>query len=433
MPEIKYKPWVNREKRVGQAFVHASGADIRALMAGRQSGKSLTGVAEICQWALEAPDQILWWVTASHKTDDKAWRDLSEHIPKELVAKTNLQDMYILLKNGSCIWIKSAEAPDSLVSEKLHGLVGDEAAVWKSKVWYQGLLPMFNTTRLRVLFISTPRGRNWFYDLWMRGREQGAFSENPVVTEEDIAGQKVKTTYHSFHWTSYDSPYRNLAVLSEARRSSPQDLFAQEYLAEPIENSQGVFRGVRQLVKAGFIVPSQTNFLGVDLARKHDFSAFVLMNTNREVVHVERSQEDWPVQKQRIAYLAFKHNAKVTIDATGLGDPIAQDLRSSGLQVEEVVLANESKRNIIDALRLGFESASRTIPPDDDLIDELESYEYEVLPMGGLRYSAPEGRHDDMVIALALANWGARSIPLGYDNRSVTHRYLPRQRGFVNL
>ena len=439
MPTITYKPWANLEKHVGQAYVHASTADIRVVMAGRQSGKTITGIAEISDWALSKSDQILWWVAPNYKVKDKPWRDLKAHIPKDLYS-TNETELRMTLKNGSIIWIKSADAPDSLVSERLDGLVGDEGGQWKSTVWYMGLMPMFNTTKMRALFIGTPRGRNWFYELWMRGRPQGQFSDKPVVIEEIIPGpdgedQRVQMTYQSFHWTSYDSPYRNLSVLSEARRSSPQDLFAQEWLAEPIENAQGVFRGVRQRVKAAFMAPSQTNFLGVDLARKHDFSAFALMNTNREVFHIERSQADWPVQKQRIAYLAFKHNAKVIIDATGLGDPIAQDLRSSGLQVEEMILSNEGKRNIIDALRLGFESGSLTIPSDDDLLDELEAYEYEVLPMGGLRYSAPEGKHDDMVIALALANWGARSIPLGYSNQSVTHRYLPRTRGglAVNL
>ena len=74
-----------------------------------------------------------------------------------------------------------------------------------------------------------------------------------------------------------------------------------------------------------------------------------------------------------------------------------------------------------------------SIPDDELLIDELESYEYEVLPSGALRYAAPEGKHDDMVIAVALANWGARMVPLGYSNKPVTHRYLPRGDGFVNL
>ena len=427
-----YKPWVDNVKRIGQGYVHRSPAEIRTIMAGRQSGKTITGIAEIAYWATSEPDQLLWWVAPSYKVKDKPWRDLKTHLPKESYV-TNETELRMTLKNGSIIWIKSADAPESLVSEKLHGLVGDEAGQWKSAVWYQGLLPMFNTTKMRALFIGTPRGRNWFYELYMRGREQGRYSEKPIVVSEVIDGEKVQMTYHSFHWTSYDSPYKNPAVLAEARRTSPQDLFAQEYLAEPIENVRGVFKNVRGAIKA-LSLPTPLNFLGADLARKMDFSAFALMNTNREVVSIERSQEDWPVQTQRLVASAFKHNARLTVDATGLGDPIVQSLQAAGLRVEPVILSNEGTRIVIDALRLAFEQGSISIPPDDDLLDELESYEYEILPSGAIRYSAPEGRHDDMVIAVALANWGARSVPMGYTNKSITHRYLPKaQFGGVNL
>ena len=429
MAVITYKPWVNQTRGVGQTYVHASTADIRVVLAGRQSGKTMTGIAEIAQWALEAPGQILWWVAPNYRVKDKPWRDLKAHVPKELY-KTNETELRMDLQNGSSIWIKSADAKESLVSERLHGLVGDEAGQWRSDVWYMGLMPMFNTTKLRALFIGTPRGRNWFYELWLRGTANGVVGE-PRVTEEEIDGETVRVSYQSFHWTSYDSPYRNLAVISEARRNSPQDLFAQEYLAEPIDNVRGVFRGVRAAIK-GLSLPTESNYLGVDLARKLDFSAFALMNTKREVYHIERSQEDWPVQTQRVAAMAFKNNARIIVDATGVGDPISQSLRSSGLRVEDVILSNEGKRNIIDALRLAFEQGSISIPDDEDLIDELEAYEYEVLPSGALRYSAPEGKHDDMVIAVALANWGARGVPIG-GSKSVTHYYLPRQRGFVSL
>lgn len=424
---IPYSPWGDAPRGVGQKAVHASwDTNIRVVMAGRQSGKTLTGVAEIVLWAMSAPDQVLWWMTPNYKVKDKAWSDLKEHIPKEVIAGRPLeQELKIPFNNGSAIWVKSADSNESLVSAKLHGLVGDEAGQWKRDVWYQGLLPMFNTTRLRVLFIGTPRGKNWFHELWLRGRQSGRYTPSPVRYEN--------VTYHSFHWTSYDSPYKNLSVLAEAKRSSPADLFAQEYLAEPIENVQGVFKNISNAVQSVKAIPTDLNWLGIDLARKGDFSAYIGMNTRREVFHVERNQDDWPIQVQRIAALAFKTNARANVDATGLGDPVSQFIRDAGVNVKEEVLSNTNKQNIIDSLRLAFETGSITIPDDADLIEELESYEYEVLPSGRIRYSAPDGKHDDLVIALALANWGARSIPLGYSSKAVTHHYLPRTRGMVNL
>lgn len=404
-------------------------------MAGRQSGKTMTGIAEIVLWGMSEPDQILWWVCPNYKVKDKAWRDLKAHVPKHVLdGAPREQELRIPLKNGSCIWIKSADAPDSLVSEKLHGLVGDEAGQWKSAVWYQGLLPMFNTTKIRVLFIGTPRGKNWFHELWLRGRDSGAYSPKPIAFRDEIDGQVVEATYHSFHWTSYDSPYKNLSVLAEARRSSPHDLFAQEYLADPIDNVRGVFKNVRAAVSLHRALPTDMNWLGVDLARKLDFSAYVGINTKREVFHVERSQEGWVEQVRRLAALCFQVNASANVDATGVGDPVVAFMKESGIHVrEEVNLTNKTKEQFINALRLSFEDGSITIPDDPDLIDELESYEYEILNSGKIRYSAPENKHDDLVIALALANWGARSIPMGQRTKPVTHRYLPRVNGYVNL
>lgn len=39
------------------------------------------------------------------------------------------------------------------------------------------------------------------------------------------------------------------------------------------------------------------------------------------------------------------------------------------------------------------------------LSEELEIFEYEVLPSGKIRYTHPQGFHDDCVISLAMANW----------------------------
>ena len=40
-----------------------------------------------------------------------------------------------------------------------------------------------------------------------------------------------------------------------------------------------------------------------------------------------------------------------------------------------------------------------------ELVNELETYEYEVLASGKIKYTHPQGMHDDIVDALAMANW----------------------------
>jgi hypothetical protein len=61
---------------------------------------------------------------------------------------------------------------------------------------------------------------------------------------------------------------------------------------------------------------------------------------------------------------------------------------------------------------LAFEREEIKIQNDPVLIGELQSFEGTTLPASGLlRYSAPEGQHDDTVIALALAWEGPQALP----------------------
>ena len=65
---------------------------------------------------------------------------------------------------------------------------------------------------------------------------------------------------------------------------------------------------------------------------------------------------------------------------------------------------------MVESLALAFEREQIEILNDPLLIAELQAFAAERLPGGSTRYSAPEGMHDDMVMALALA-WRAGSNP----------------------
>lgn len=414
MTTVSYQPWANLEKKVGQAYVHTSLARFRVVMAGRQSGKTRTGVAEICWDAMAPKDSrphINWWVTQSYKVKDAVWRALLDFLPKEVIQKKNETELRIRLINGSEIFVKSADAPDSLVSESLDFVVCDEAGLWKEEAWSRGIGPMLTARpNAKVLFLGTPRSRNWFYKTWLKGR-----GEDPE--------------YESFTWKSEDSPFADKKYLEERRRNMPLDLYREEFEADPLDSSGGVFKNVRQRVLHG-AKSDQFSVIGVDLAQSHDFTAIIPMNSQRQALFVERSQEDYSIQKQRLARLCFEHHfARLVVDEANVGKMMVDELRTSGLPVEAVNTGSSVvKRAIIDNLRLAFENGTLTIPDDQVLIDELESYTYEVLPSGQIRYAAPDGGHDDTVIALALATWGQRSA-LFIHSQNKRSSYLGRTRG----
>lgn len=389
--QIDYRPWANRERGVGQAYVHVSEAKFRVVMAGRQSGKTMVGIAEICWDAMAHGGHIDWWIAPNYKVKPRAWRGLLDFLPAKIIQKKNETESYVTLINGSQIWVKSADAPDSLVSEGLDFAVCDEAGQWKDSAWFQGVSPMFAARPdARAVLIGTPRGKNWFHRLWLKG-------------------QSGEPDYASFHWKSEDSPYVSKDFLDEQFRNIPRETYLQEYEADPLDNAQAVFRDVRQRVRMSRVDPDQMSVIGVDLARKLDFSAMVGMNAARQVFFIDRFQDEWSEQKRKIVSKAFSLNARVVMDATGVGDVLVGEIRNSGIAVEGFILSNQSKQQLVDNLRVAFQQGTITIPNDTHLIEELEAYEYQYdEDTRRYKYSAPDGMHDDLVIALALACWGQR-------------------------
>ena len=418
--QIEYAPWRDSSKGVGQWFVHQSTARFRALMAGRQSGKSLTGIAEISIDAMAYPGHINWWIAPSYKVKDRAWRGLLEFIPKAVIRKKNETENKLILVNSSEISVKSAEAPDALESEALNFAVCDEAGQWKEDAWARGIRPMFTATQGKAMLIGTPRGKNWFYRLWMMGWR----TDCAACAKDRTRCSLHDADYESFKWRSEDSPFSDAKDLAEAKRNLPSDIYKQEYEADPLDNSSGVFRNVRSCIRT-HATTDPMMVIGADFARKHDFSCFIPMNTARQALAVHRTQNDWPLQKQQIAALVVHHNfARIVADEAGLGDPVVSQLREAGFQVEGVNTNGAMKETIITNLRLAFENNAIGVPDDEVLIDELESYEYEILPSGRLSYHAPEGKFDDTVIALALALWGQRSSMGMFAQPTVQTSYM---------
>ncbi len=389
--QVVYAPWANAEKKTGQAYVHRSDSRFRVVMAGRQSGKTMLGIAEICDWAMSHPKSVCWWVTQNSKVMPRVVRGLGEFLPADIVKhKSERVEPRFELGNGSTIFVKSADAPDSLVSESLDFAVCDEAGLWKESAWETGIRPMFLARHdFRVLLIGTPRGKNWFHRAYLRG----------LAREGE---------WESFHWKSEDSPHTSKEELAAARRDTSLENYLQEYEADPLDNAAGVFRNFRSCIR-NLGTPDAMSVIGLDLARKLDFSALIGMNASRQVFYIDRFQDEWSEQKRKVLSKSFLWNARVIADATGVGDQFVEDLRSHGVQVEGYVISSQSKQRLIDNLKIAFEQGTISIPNDPILLDELESYEYEFdEDTRRFKFSAPEGKHDDMVIALALACWGQR-------------------------
>lgn len=287
------------------------------------------------------------------------------------------------------LWILSADNPDSLRGYGFNGLTVDEAASIDPDVWNYALRPTIAQTLGWAVLIGTPHGRGYFFDLFQRGMDPD---------EPD---------YASFRFPSLANPYFPQEEWDEAKRTLPSDVFRQEYEAEFIEDSAGVFHDVKACTLA--LPPARCGeiAIGCDLAKHTDHTVLISMDRKTGACHkMERfNQLDWPIQKERIVNYYRAEPGLVVMDATGIGDPVYDDLRMVIPQIEPIKLTNLSKAQLIQRLIVAIEQRQVSWPKEwKVLTDELERYEYKVTANGAITYNAPSGYHDDCVIALALAN-----------------------------
>ncbi len=380
--ELNYKP---HEK---QKLFHKSKARWRILDCGRRWGKTQCAVAEGIKLSFIKPKQRGWIVAPTFPLSQEDYRVLKEILPNELVKEELKAERRIVLINGSEIEFKSADSEKSLRGAGLNWCVLDEAARISEDSW-NALRPSLSDKQGRGIFISTPKGKKWFYRMYLKGVKK-------------VEG------YESWHFPSNTNPYFPQEEWEEAKRNYPADWFSQEYEANFLDDMASVFRNVRECIRGEFEEPDEgkSYYCGVDVAKYYDYTVITIMDSNKHVVYFDRfSRISWELQKVKIVEAIKKYDAVTYIDSTGVGDPICEDLEKEDIDIVGYKFTNESKQNLITALQVAFEKKEISYPEINVLIDELDAFEYEMLSSGKFRYSAPEGLHDDCVISLALANW----------------------------
>lgn len=380
---------------------------------GTKFGKTYGCSILITRMAWENPESLNWWVAPSYKQSEMAYR-----LVKRLLHPGTFEefkaDLRIEIKRPDGKWhssieFKSAENDDNLRGFGVHFAILDEAARI-SRPSYESVWTTMTQTDGRMVIISTPKGRNWFYEEYQKG-EKSYLMPGDADPNPEWLSIRMPT------WTNpYVKPQRILTM----RKNMPADVFEQEIAARFMLESAGVFRGIDGCVKNLLVdnmgrpldelpIAGQRYVLGVDLARKRDYTVIIVMDSARHrVVYFERfNSMSWAVQKSRIVEVANRYNhARVFMDGTGLGDPIVGDVRNAGINVEGFIISNKSKQELIEKLRADIEFQRISFPNHPVMIRELRNYEYEINSNGNIKYSAPPGQHDDTVIALALADYG---------------------------
>lgn len=388
----------------GQLLVHRSRAPRRVLCTGVRWGKTKTAAMEALAAALApAKQSVGWCVAPTYDLAERIYREIvvcvAEHLRHRIITLRE-NDKRLVLRNlgggTSEVRAKSADNPVSLLGEGLDWCCIDECARLKPAIWESHLSQRLVDKRGWCLMISTPRGKGWLHSLWLRG--QGKDPE-----------------FESWNFPSWTNPRLDKALIDAERERLPERVFAQEYGGEFIEGSGQVLRNVREAAKGEWLppVPGAIYHGGLDLARIEDFTVLTIMDSERRVVFVDRFHRiPWEMQVARVKAATDRYNrATVLMDASGVGDPLLENLRRAGICVRPYKFTLSSKADVITNLSVMFEKGQITLPRYElcpDLVDELEGYAYSVSDSGTVRTEAPSGLHDDMVVSLGLCAWQLR-------------------------
>ena len=379
----------------GQAAVMNHPARFKVVTCGRRWGKTELGLQSILHAAIQG-DKRCWWLAPTKKMASQVWRDLKRAIKPLKNTAIDETERRIDLPAGGMIAVHSAYHPDNLRGEGLDFVVLDEAAFMRPRLWNQIIRPMLITTRGGALFLSTPNGRNWFYDLFKLG-------EDTQVSD-----------WQSFHFTTADNPLIDPAELDDIQYRTPERVWKIEYLAQFSDASGLVFRGITDAVSAGQFdgpQPGHTYVAGVDWGRDKDYTAIAIIDvTQGKMAALDRfNQVGWGLQRDRLKSLVQRWNPQIIwAEANSIGEPNIEALLQEGLPVRPFLTTGKSKSPLIESLALAIERNDITLLNDPVLLAELANYSLERLPSGSWRYGAPAGGHDDTVIATALAWYGAR-------------------------
>ena len=363
---------------------------------GRQFGKSLMGINLALYWAINhGPCKILW-ISPVYSQTTKVHKTLMQAIGgTNIVQNNNYSSNEIQLRNGSTIMFRSAERYDNIRGLTLDYAIIDEAAFIKDDAYAEAIKPTLLVRGKKVLFISTPKGKNWFYNLY----QLGLSPDYP--------------NYKAYAGSSYDTPYIEREEIEDAKRTIPKNVFQQEYLAQFIDSGGEVFTDIDKNTFPTYTPPQGKVYCGIDLGKQEDYTVATFMDQNGKVIDIYRNnKQEWTTMTQDILVLIRKYNATTMVEVNSIGDVIFEQIKRQWSDTHPFVTSSKTKNEIIEGLILDFNNAEVNIPSKElfpPLYSELSVFTYEYNPKTrNIRYGHPAGLHDDTVISLAIANYNRK-------------------------
>jgi phage FluMu gp28-like protein len=262
--------------------------------------------------------------------------------------------------------------------------------------------------------------------------------------------------YRTIRYTSLANPYFTMDEWKQNQGDYTPDEFKQLYEAEWTNAGGQVFENVDNCIINQAVLLSLKNGVpmiveepkpglqyvaGLDIAQKADYMAMIICEkvSGRLVAIFRVNKRTYTFAEAQVARLCLMYHPRMYGDVTGMGlaswEHTKEIVKEAYKDAEEageafptyttfrpVELQTEERRDVIDRLALNLISERFRFPNIKQLVTELRQFEKTVSPSGKVKMSAPQGLHDDLVFAAALANQGLPRIKYTSSNTNMTRR-----------
>ena len=392
----------------------------RVVNAGRRFGKTAVAIEELFYSALTKKDANVAYVAPTYgQAREISWEMLKKRIvevPNAEINESRLEIVIPVLNGKSKITLKGWESIESLRGQAFDFLVLDEVAMYRNfwLQWQEVLRPTLTDRIGRVLFISTPKGFNFWYDLY-----------NFEVKDKD---------YKSFHFTSYDNPFLPFDELEKTKKELPEDRYAQEIMAD-FRKSEGLV--YKEFIRAFHVFKDYPQKEWVEEFGGHDFGttnpcASITIKKDRDAKYYVWNEfyKTGLTDAQQADYVAALKWSKCYPDPESASGIL--ELKRRGVNVREVIKNKDSIRNGINTVKELFKTNRLKIHESCvNLIWELETYSYPERKPNHNEEENPIKENDHALDALRYA--------LSMDNVLTTRKVYPvipqspRSRGNVAI
>lgn len=387
------------QKQIHQYLLLNPDTKFIILNCGRRFGKSYFATNQALYWALSNNNIKVGYITPAYKSAklffELVCSAITDKFPFLKKNGINKSDLKITFTNNSYIEFVSAGegAVENLRGRGYDFGVVDEAALISDDAWNKVLRPIFLLAK-QVVLCSTPLGKNsWYYKIFKDGN-------NPEQTK-----------YKSFVMGTITNPLVTPKELEEYKRTTPANIYKQEYEAEFLDDGEGsVFKNIEKCTLDSNLISYSGKYVaGLDIGRAEDYTVLSIMdlNTHQLVYQGRWNKMDYNAITKAVAAQLMKWNPVDTwVETNSIGDFFFDSLKEKYTgKLSSFYTLNKNKQQIIESLIVDFETETIRIINSEPLLNELKTFGIEFSKKNrSVVYRGMHGAHDDCVMSLAFAN-----------------------------